>query len=96
VFAVVGSVQIKPGQEDMTRQMIADHGVGMFRDMKGAHHAYWARPTDEPTLVQHSFWLFDTKENARAAANTFAALRDMPDAPAVFVSCDICEVVGEA
>jgi hypothetical protein len=97
MFAVVGRVQIKPGQEDLTRRMIADHGVGMFRGMEGAHHAYWSRPDDDtPQLVQHSFWLFDTEEQARAAATTFTALRDMPDAPAVFVSCDVCEVIGQA
>jgi hypothetical protein len=97
MFAVVGRVQIKPGHEDVTRQMIADHGVGMFREMSGAHHAYWSRPTDgPPQLVQHSFWLFDTEEDARAAAGTFATLRAMPDAPAVFVSCEVCEVIGEA
>ena len=27
---------------------------------------------------------------------TFNTLRDMPDAPATFVSVDVCEVVGHA
>jgi hypothetical protein len=97
MFAVVGRVQIKPGQERLTRRMIADHGVGMFREMRGSHRAYWGRPSDHADeTVQHSFWLFDTEENARTAASTFCSLRDMPDAPAVFVSCDVCEIVGEA
>ena len=55
---------------------------------------YWAR-SDEPEFTQHSFWLFDTEENARTAETTFLALRDMPDAPAVFVSVDVCEVIGQ-
>jgi hypothetical protein len=78
--------------------MIADHGVGMFREMSGSHRAYWGRPADDDgaEIVQHSFWLFDTEEHARSAADTFTSLRDLPDAPAVFVSCDVCEIVGEA
>ena len=56
---------------------------------------YWARAV-EGELVQHSFWLFDTEDDARAAEATFNTLRDMPDAPATFVSVDVCEVVGQA
>jgi len=97
MFAVIGRVQIKPGNEEMARQMIADHGVGMFQAMPGSHHAYWSRPIDPaPELVQHSFWLFDTEENARVAEQTFNSLREMPDAPAAFISCDVCEVIGQA
>lgn len=67
--------------------MIADNGVALIRGMAGAHHAYWSRPVDAaPELIQHSFWLFDTEENARAAEVTFNSLRDMPNAPATFVS----------
>jgi hypothetical protein len=40
--------------------------------------------------------LFDGEENARAAESTFNTLRDMPDAPASFLSVDVCEVVGQA
>ena len=47
-------------------------------------------------IIQHSFWLFDTEENARAAEATFNQLRDMPDAPATFISVDVCEIVGQA
>jgi hypothetical protein len=97
MFVVVGRVHIKPGQEDLTRQMVTDHGVGMFRAMNGAQRAYWSRPVDDAApLVQHSFWVFETEEDARTAAGTFSLLREAPDAPAVFVSCDVCEVIGEA
>ena len=48
------------------------------------------------TIIQHSFWLFDTDENARAAEATFNQLRDLPDAPATFISVDVCEIVGRA
>jgi hypothetical protein len=96
MFAVVGRVKIKPGQEELTQQMISDHGVGMFNAMPGSRSAYWSRAADGAGLIQHSFWLFDTEENAQAAQATFNSLRDMPDAPAEWVSCDVCEVIGEA
>jgi hypothetical protein len=95
MFAVVGRVKIMPGQEELTRQMISDHGAGMFRGMAGSHHAYWSRAADGADLVQHSFWVFDSEENARAAEATFNSLRDMSDAPAEWISCDVCEVIGE-
>jgi hypothetical protein len=97
MFALIGRVQIKPGKEDFALRMIADHGVDLIRGMAGAQRAYWSRPVDSaPELIQHSFWIFDTEENARGAEKTFNSLRDMPEAPAVFVSCDVCEIVGEA
>ena len=46
--------------------------------------------------VQHSFWLFDGEDGARAAEATYQTLREMPDAPATFVSVEVCEVVGQA
>ena len=76
--------------------MIGDHGEAMLKGMTGSHGGYWARNVDGGDLVQHSFWLFDTHEHARLAETTFKTLRDMPEAPAIFVSVDVCEVVGEA
>jgi hypothetical protein len=95
MYAVIGQVKIKPGHEDETRSMIASHGVPMIQGMTGSAGAYWARAIDGE-LVQHSFWLFDTEVNARGAEATFNSLRDMPDAPATFVSCVVCEVIGQA
>ena len=96
MFAVVGRVRIKPGNEDVARQMISERGVGMFRGMPGADTAYWSRALDGSEVIQHSFWLFDTEENARGAEATFNTLRDTPDAPAEWISCDLCEVIGKA
>jgi hypothetical protein len=96
MHAVIGRVKIKPGHEDETRAMIASHGVAMLQGMAGSSGGYWSRGADGADLVQHSFWLFDAEENARAAAATFSSLRDMPDAPATFVSVDVCEVIGQA
>ena len=95
MYAVVGCVMIKPGHEEQTRSMIAERGVAMVQGMAGSSRAYWARTIDG-RLIQHSFWLFDTEENARRAQATFSGLRAMPDAPATFVSVDVCEVIGEA
>ena len=95
MFAVIGRVRIKPGQEEQTRSMIAEGGVSMIQGMAGSGAAYWAR-TLGGDLIQHSFWLFDTEANARVAEATFNRLRDMPDAPATFVSVDVCELVGQA
>ena len=95
MYAVIGRVKIKPGHEEETLSMIAEHGVQMIQGMAGSAGAYWARAVDGE-LIQHSFWLFDTEENARTAEATFNSLRDMPDAPAMFVSCDVSEVVGQA
>ena len=94
MYALIGRVRIKPGHEEETRAMIAQHGLPMVKGMAGAAGAYWARALDGD-LIQHSFWLFNDEENARNAEATFNRLRDMPDAPATFVSADVCEVVGQ-
>ncbi len=94
MYVLIGRLKIKPGHEEETRSMIAEHGVPMVRGMAGSADAYWARALDGD--IQHSFWLFETQENARRAEATFTRLREMPDAPATFVSVDVCEVVGQA
>ncbi len=96
MFAVIGRVQIKPDHADETLAMVSDHGEAMLRSMTGSNGGYWARTVDGGDLIQHSFWLFDTEEHARSAEATFNTLREMPEAPAVFVSVDVCELVGEA
>ena len=95
MHAVIGRVTIKPGREAETLAMISERGVAMLEGMAGSVGGYWAR-TSEGELVQHSFWLFDTEDDARAAEATFLTLRDTPDAPATFISVDVCEVVGHA
>jgi hypothetical protein len=96
MYAVIGRVKIKPGHEEETREMIASHGVAMIEGMAGAGNAYWSRCETEGDLIQHSLWLFDTEANARAAEAVFSTLRDMPEAPATFLSVDVCEVIGQA
>ncbi len=95
MHAVIGRVKIKPGRADETLAMVGDKGVAMLKGMAGSAGGYWARSRGGD-IIQHSFWLFDTEENARAAEATFNQLRDMPEAPATFVSVDVCEIVGHA
>ena len=93
--AVIGRVKIKQDRADEALAMIGETGVAMLRGMIGSAGGYWAR-SQGGEIIQHSFWLFDTEENARAAEATFNRLRDMPDAPATFISVDVCEIVGQA
>jgi hypothetical protein len=96
MYAVIGRVKIKPDRADEALSMLAERGVAMVQGMEGSAGGYWARALDQDEIIQHSFWLFDTEENARKAEATFNTLRDMPDAPAIFVSVDVCEVIGHA
>ena len=93
--AVIGRVKIKADRADEALAMIGETGVAMLRGMIGSAGGYWARSRGDD-IIQHSFWLFDTEENARAAEAAFNKLRDMPDAPATFISVDVCEIVGQA
>jgi hypothetical protein len=93
--AVIGRVEIKPGRADEALAMISGTGAAMLQSMTGSAGGYWARSGGDD-VVQHSFWLFDTEENAKAAAAAFRQLRDLPEAPATFISVDVCEIVGQA
>jgi hypothetical protein len=95
MYALVGRVEIKRGHEDETATMAREHGPTFVGGLAGSKTAYWARARDgSGTLIQHSFWLFETQEDARAAEAVFTSLRDMPQAPAVFISADVCEVIS--
>jgi hypothetical protein len=95
VRAVVGRVKIKPDRPDEALAMIGEMGVATLRGMIGPAGGFWARSRGDG-IIQHSFWLFGTEENARAAEATFDKLRDMPDAPATFIGADVCDIVGRA
>ncbi len=96
MYALVGRVEIKPGREDEAATMAREHGPTLVGGMSGTRAAYWLRPLDDTgTVVQHSFWLFEGEEDARAAENVFNSLRDMPEAPASFISGDVCKVIAQ-
>ena len=76
--------------------MIREKGVEMLLGMTGSEGGYWSRTIDGDETIQHSFWLFASEADARKAEATFASLREMPEAPATFLSVDVCEIVGHA
>jgi hypothetical protein len=94
MYAVIGRVRIEVGHEQETLAMIDSSGVAMVNGFPGSRGGYWARTVDGDEVVQHSFWLFDDEGGARAAEAAYLMLREMPDAPATFMSVDVCEVVG--
>jgi hypothetical protein len=96
MFALVGRVRLKPGREDEALSMVKERGPALLQGMAGSAGGYWSRSLDGDTVIQHMFWLFDSEQNARTAQATTETLRELPEAPAEFVSADVCEVVGEA
>ena len=96
MYALVGRVEIKPGHEEETALMAREHGPTLVGGMSGNKGAYWARALDDSgKVIQHSFWLFEAEEDARAAETVFNSLREMPEAPAGFISVDVCEVIAQ-
>ena len=93
--AVIGQVKIKPDRADEALAMLRERGIAMLHGMPGSAGDCWARKLTGD-LVQHSFWLFDTEESAPAAELTFSQLRDLSDAPATFLSVEVCEIIGRA
>jgi hypothetical protein len=82
MYALVGRVEIKPGQESDTAAMARDHGPGLVGGLSGSKAAYWARSSgDSGGLIQHSFWLFDTEDDARAAETVFNSHGTCPRRP---------------
>jgi heme-degrading monooxygenase HmoA len=95
MYAVIGIVRIKPGHEEETAAMARERGPLLVGGMPGSKAAYWARPVDESgEVLQHSFWLFETEADARAAETVMNSLREMPEAPAEMVSTEVCEVIS--
>jgi hypothetical protein len=96
MYALVGRIEIKPGHEDETATMARESGPALVAGMPGSTIAYWARAFDDRgKLIQHSFWLFENEDDARAAETVFNSLRGMPQAPALFISADVCEVIAQ-
>jgi hypothetical protein len=93
MHAVIGQVKLDPSRKDEALKLIKERGEAMVRGLTGALGGYWARPLDND--IQHSFWIFDTEQNARAAAAMFAK-GPPPGAPATLVSVEVCEIVGQA
>jgi uncharacterized protein with GYD domain len=65
MYAVIGRVRIKPGQEEQTRSMIAEGGVSMIQSMARAGAAYAFGEYD-------GVFLLEAPDNASAAALAMA------------------------
>src|SRR5579871_3735912 len=88
VYAVLGRVKIKPGQDFLIRSMVAENGREMLRGISGATQATSFRIAEDHQ-VQQAWWLFEILDDACRAKVTLEALREMPDAPSEFVSSDV-------
>jgi hypothetical protein len=96
MYAVVGEVKVEPGHEDEAQNLIAEYGVTMLQHMAGSSGGWWYRTLQDGDLVQHSFWLFDTKEHAVAAWEAFHVVRAGPTTPTKTITVDVHEVFAQA
>jgi hypothetical protein len=92
MYALIGRVKIKEGHEVETLAMIKEGGVPYVQSLPGFSSGYWTRNVDGE-LIQHSFWLFETEEGARAAERNYVIPED---GPATLVSVEVSVVVGQA
>jgi hypothetical protein len=93
MHAVVGQVKIDTGREDEARTLLADFTVPAATALAGFQGGYWARAADADS--GHSLLLFDSEENARAAAARIAE-GPPPGAPVTVMSVNVCEVIAQA
>jgi hypothetical protein len=93
MHAVVGQVKLDTVREDEARKLLDEFVLPSAKGLAGFKSGVWARELDGD--VGHSLLLFDSAENARAAAAQIAE-GPPPGAPVSFVSVKVCEVVAQA
>jgi len=93
MHAVVGRVKIDTGREDEARKFLHEFVVPSAKGLAGFAGGYWTRALDEDT--GSSLVLFDSEENARAAAAQMAE-GPPPGGPVSFMSATVCEVLAQA
>ena len=92
MYAVVGQVKVDTAREADARKLLEEFTVPTVKGLAGFNNGYWARALDGD--VGHSFLLFDSEANARAAAERMA--QGPPARSAVtFTSATVCEVVAQ-
>jgi hypothetical protein len=93
MYAVAGQVKLDPGRQGDAQKLLEEFVVPTTKGLAGFQSGSWARSVEGDS--GHSLLLFDTEENARAAA---ARMAEGPPAgaPATFVSATVCEVVAQA
>ena len=61
---MIGRVDLERAMKT-TAMMAREHGPALVGGIPGNKTAYWARAVDDQgTLIQHSFWLFETEQDA--------------------------------
>jgi len=93
VHAVVGQVKIDTSREEEAKKLLDEMVLPTSKAMAGFQGGYWARALGSDS--GHSLLLFDSEDNARAAAARMAE-GPPPDAPTTLVSATVCEVVAQA
>lgn len=93
MHAVVGQVRIDTSREDEARKLLDEFVLPTSKQLAGFQGGYWSRALEGDG--GHSMLLFDSEENARAAAERIAE-GPPPGAPTSFVSATVCEVIAQA
>jgi len=92
MYAVVVTVKIEPDQADASRTVLENEVVPRVAQAPGFSSGYWTSADDQTNGL--SMVLFDTKDNAEAAANM---ARSMPVPPGVTLDrIEVREVVAQA
>ena len=66
MYAVVGQVKVDTAREGEARKLLEEFTVPRVKGLEGFNNGFWARALDGD--AGHSFLLFDSEANARAAA----------------------------
>jgi hypothetical protein len=93
VHAVVGQVKIDTSREEEAKKLLDEMVLPTSKAMAGFQGGYWARALGSDS--GHSLLLFDSEDNARAAAARMTE-GPPPGAPTTLVSATVCEVVAQA
>lgn len=92
MYAIVVAVKIEPDQADASRTVLENEVVPRVSQAPGFSSGYWTVADDQTNGL--SMVLFDTKDNAEAAAKM---ARSMPTPPGVTIDrVEVREVVAQA
>ena len=90
MHAVVGQVKVDTIRKDEVRKLLDEFVAPSAKGLAGFRGGTWARELDGD--LGHSLLLFDSEDDARAAAARIAE-GPPPGAPVSFVNVSVCEVL---
>jgi quinol monooxygenase YgiN len=93
MYALLVTLKIDPARVDEAMDQLQNFAVPMIRQGEGFVRGTWFRAADGS--VGHSLLLYETEQNAKAAADR-AAQGPPPNAPTEFVSAEVFQVLAEA